>query len=1347
MIHLPEYICENNPSLDNICEEINKVGSGFFPVGKDGFWHGGVHLPLINNASVYPLIPGQLLAYRISTEYKKIKFSSVISSDEYAKIKDGSKWYGDKEILNNASIHKLREECKDIADWLHSDGFILLKHTIFVPENKKGTLKQIDFFSLYSKLAIDSELQITKQCSNDFVELPMIRENTEKPLEKTPFYRTWIHKINPAYAKELVYYKVDDKTTTVYPYSHFRIKIEVKDIPLYKEYETWKKVCFVNTGGTEYELKSAHGILHNVPIQLKTKTNTTSIYRIQTLDKASIEKNKVGAIATGTPCFFHSIPEKASAWAKKSDEYLTVEILDGEFSVGSIAKGWMEDRNQIPSNGDYVSYLNLQANFYKFTEITDTSFFCYLGDAWYVNESNTTFPLFSSQNECMLICDNGNIVYPTPLNDKEFKIKKNKAESKKSQTMKKPQVFRCTLLFQKTIEEQFKTVPDDSGVKGLPKRFVYCEYVFPSKNKTTDTHSVMIKKDDLDMVTYPWGSLKNEDYLKSKCPEKIGKTGKKGFMLYNSPRGLWDNMEFKASLPAPANPVECLDTETEFSIRNFRRIIDDRETGVYEIVIANKENPVWMPIHNERMLLSKSCVAKGYIIDGATHKIETPIKSLSETNAITSGSRLTSKDDQYCDVSMFFTNDDITKVKLFHYEVNETTKLYSAEDKTKSFMVTLPIKSQYTIVNAPECSSYEEAVMLETKRINLCFPKDVFASDDLKKGVYKIERMPEKIWMNRITFTIQYKKNAEGQQIEKIACTSSINVDANADRMADSLKNCLPNFIGKSFNFIEESGGDYYIAIDCASVGLKHQFWFFKDLLPEGVNIENNVISFPSQFAGSNNPIQNFEAYESDPNIRDFKIVDYPVKEKTPIRFNTVCIRRDSAGVEFFGFEYSSNEYTSDIYTGELYYVKSSDVTRVEPVFSPDLFTKADLNTDGNIVCDLKEEFLKPIEECNRKNYDIENLESAKEYLKKEQDGGIAYTTDKLMNIFSENEDSIPVRKEIRRMICMHPLENNKTLYANIDGELKEKASNIQTKDTKKELDDNADVVDIWKEIESVKVDGKTLFTNLKNKNLYFVHPIYFLQTMDEYGILPSNPYAQAKTITSDSRKYDIRNLNYGNLTHKVIDNPGFAPEYRKHWNKASPCALNGRQQKYPLAVINGLYNEDYGYVDTYFRQYQTFFHEGVDFRGVCEPKRPPTPIYSCIHGVVILNGIMSGYGRSLLIKDSNKDVLYLLGHLRDDSKITDGLPKGVKKGDKVAPGMIVGYVGKSGYSDRFSETMYPQHLHLGVLECSTFKQDKIIIKNNSIYEWIGDMIFADGRIKYVNPFNHAEYGCVRIKL
>ena len=194
--------------------------------------------------------------------------------------------------------------------------------------------------------------------------------------------------------------------------------------------------------------------------------------------------------------------------------------------------------------------------------------------------------------------------------------------------------------------------------------------------------------------------------------------------------------------------------------------------------------------------------------------------------------------------------------------------------------------------------------------------------------------------------------------------------------------------------------------------------------------------------------------------------------------------------------------------------------------------------------------------------------------------------------------------------------------------------------------------------------------------------------------------------------------------TQEFKSNPGFAP-----------AVTNSSDLIHYPFEYNGLY---YGAVNWCYHCSVYYAEEGKPHTGVDLAGAEGTPIYSLIEGKVWatsymgnkINGYENGgksYGRIMLIKGNNGR-LYLLAHLSKYKKA---------KGDSVAPGEVVAYVGNSGGSKG-------GHLHLEVFECDdTIEKGQIIntdANENIEMKWAGDKIIWNRTDKRVNPFNHTEH-------
>ncbi|MBA4493698.1 M23 family metallopeptidase [Paenactinomyces guangxiensis] len=94
--------------------------------------------------------------------------------------------------------------------------------------------------------------------------------------------------------------------------------------------------------------------------------------------------------------------------------------------------------------------------------------------------------------------------------------------------------------------------------------------------------------------------------------------------------------------------------------------------------------------------------------------------------------------------------------------------------------------------------------------------------------------------------------------------------------------------------------------------------------------------------------------------------------------------------------------------------------------------------------------------------------------------------------------------------------------------------------------------------------------------------------------------------------------------------------------------------------------------------------HEGTDiFAGY------GTPVLSTCHGYVELLGWNRFGGWRVGIRDTNNNYHYF-AHL-------NGFRKGLKQGDIVKPGEVIGSVGSSGYGPPGTSGKFPPHLHYGI--------------------------------------------------
>ncbi|KPV39868.1 peptidase M23 [Alicyclobacillus ferrooxydans] len=94
--------------------------------------------------------------------------------------------------------------------------------------------------------------------------------------------------------------------------------------------------------------------------------------------------------------------------------------------------------------------------------------------------------------------------------------------------------------------------------------------------------------------------------------------------------------------------------------------------------------------------------------------------------------------------------------------------------------------------------------------------------------------------------------------------------------------------------------------------------------------------------------------------------------------------------------------------------------------------------------------------------------------------------------------------------------------------------------------------------------------------------------------------------------------------------------------------------------------------------------HEGVDIFA-----NYGTPVLACSYGYVELIGWNRFGGWRIGIRDAN-NVYYYYAHL-------SSFAKGMRQGQLVEPGEVIGYVGSSGYGPPGTSGKFPPHLHFGI--------------------------------------------------
>ena len=295
------------------------------------------------------------------------------------------------------------------------------------------------------------------------------------------------------------------------------------------------------------------------------------------------------------------------------------------------------------------------------------------------------------------------------------------------------------------------------------------------------------------------------------------------------------------------------------------------------------------------------------------------------------------------------------------------------------------------------------------------------------------------------------------------------------------------------------------------------------------------------------------------------------------------------------------------------------------------------------------------------------------------------------------------MRLQFMKATCKHPIEWDKRLFncEKIEKDYREITNAVLNESIKNKLIKESEKSDIWE---------KGLSKVFKKNNFYFVNPIYFLNHLENAGLLEFNPYEGF----SYSDVYNTGNgyCNGIDMNTKILDNPGFAPI----WD-----SRKGGVKKNKFAGTNGFYNQDYSDLSDY-QKYEYMYHEGVDFTGYWVDGQKGTEIKALINCEVLAWGWYGGYGKTIFFKNSDGIGLYLLGHLSE-------YPENITKNKKYFRNQVVGYVGASGHGKM--DYWKGPHLHLSYYH---------YLANRKIIEGTGEYINIlkdEFQLKLRNPFIH----------
>lgn len=142
-------------NVDDLYDNNENGDGGFYPLGKGVLWHSGIHINGDKNEKFSPIIPGKVVMYRLSKEYKKVDLPQTITADAYK---------GRFSAFQGAyTQNKKNKNLYDLTDFTQkkevSDCFVLLEHDLNIA-NLEGNDSSFKFYTLYMNLEPEGDSKL-----------------------------------------------------------------------------------------------------------------------------------------------------------------------------------------------------------------------------------------------------------------------------------------------------------------------------------------------------------------------------------------------------------------------------------------------------------------------------------------------------------------------------------------------------------------------------------------------------------------------------------------------------------------------------------------------------------------------------------------------------------------------------------------------------------------------------------------------------------------------------------------------------------------------------------------------------------------------------------------------------------------------------------------------------------------------------------------------------------------------------------------------------------------------------------------------------------------------------------
>jgi hypothetical protein len=1259
---------------------LNEDGKGgFFPIGMNNCWHGGIHICTGGNC-ISTLLSGKLAAYNIPENDADISISEA----------------GNNEVTQR--------------DVKASNGFMLVKHIITMPSVGNNPPKTQDLFLLYMHLAPCSELGLI----NDYKLVNDVKDD----IITLPFYYEWLFRLAPIDA-ELpdeckysirVYENASPSQAVLLQGMLFEISQSDYFHASYNLEETLSVKVLKEPKGegmNEYKLSKENLNLegmHDKTIILKQKDKKTSLYNKPAASYENMLINVYGDIEKETVlrATLENNNQNIEGWRKEKN-IIEVRVPKGtEITNTGLTKQTAPNVNKF----DRITYLAVAS---EQQNISDVPFkIVRLADYLETEFSLKTYNVYDFEVKTVgkfvrlkrHVDRSQNSYAPAITPDDQYAIVvqdsyRNMIEVDPSDA----NFFMPSLNHRWEQQSRYVFVADDGKV--IPVNFATRGY---NSYNSVEQESSSYK---LYKINYKasYSALTNTLFTRLDA-EKNGFPTIEGTMLIRAKKKLPVDCVFyanavdftmekgpmgqlvltegtKTALETPGYLLtekrggqtitrDILPSGKEFSIDNDYSFI---KTGDSSGIKISKDGCPFRASHPEipkDLLEVKSDLR-------AEFKGKPGIQVLDETKQINLPARtVIGYGGQVKDTRQFihlgmFTKDNLPEnVRMPYYILDSRFQgfFYNYEANAGTVgTVYLPKDTRLSVKEPEGISSIGEKpynntyVKVGIKELPLYIHNDDLNSiipESSKTGICKVNSMFNS---EIVVFNILQKIFPGNEN----AATGGDKIKVLQQKLLGDCK----ALCGKEYEYIDFSNPHYRILIKIEEIAELKEWHFWVRVVRNAqgeitladrpnCKCENGVFSVLA-----NGIDLNF--LDACPNTYQYSQSDFSVNEPRILFEKDVsggCGISDTDGTR--RYEHYKNLASEKIGLGNLA-VKEADLEKVkkENIDWNDFFNLHEEDIKNDIICDVGEILGKA--DRNR-------------------DGKVSLNEIKIIYKNRNTEAGMEIVRYFRRSACRFPFEFNKELYGENNFKSRMHELGMDLGESYDQINGLAKQLDIWESIKVIKgLDSA--------ETLLHMNPVHGIEVFDSLNLFEINPYL-------GKRKQD-----YLNISFDCVDNPGFAPY----------IGPDGEHENY-----NG-----YSYItnDDVF----TKNHPGIDFFAVRLKK---TPIHSFISGKIVYsyNRGNSDYGFYLIIQSmANTNHFYLLGHL---------YPEMPRPNDSfVSPGEIVAYASNTGYcissngpiseSERIAG--WGTHLHLQLIVANDYN-DFIDIKDGKLTGIYG---------KSIHPFNH----------